>query len=61
MDLGTLRITGYGEDRTVGIDSILLTFTGNAAGESNITVTAAKIDKSEHATTADAPECTDSE
>ena len=52
---GTLRITGYGEDRTVGIDSILLTFTGNAAGESNITVTAAKIDKSEHATTADAP------
>ena len=52
---GTLKITGYGEDRTVGIDSILLTFTGNAAGESNITVTAAKIDKSEHATTADAP------
>ena len=52
---GTLRITGYGEDRTVGIDNILLTFTGNAAGESNITVTAAKIDKSEHATTADAP------
>ena len=32
-----------------------MTFTGNAAGESNITVTAAKIDKSEHATTADAP------
>lgn len=52
---GTLKITGYGEDRTVGIDNILLTFTGKAAGESNITVTAAKIDKSEHAT-ADAPE-----
>lgn len=32
-----------------------MTFTGNAAGESNITVTAAKIDKSEHAPTADAP------
>ena len=52
---GTLKITGYGEDRTVGIDNILLTFTGKAAGESNITVTAAKIDKSEHAT-ADASE-----
>lgn len=52
---GTLKITGYGEDRTVGIDNILLTFTGKAAGESNITVTAAKIDKSEHATE-DAPE-----
>lgn len=51
---GTLKITGYGEDRTVGIDSILLTFIGKAAGESNITVTAAKIDKSQHAT-ADAP------
>ena len=52
---GTLKITGYGEDRTVGIDNILLTFTGKAAGESNITVTAAKIDKSAHAT-ADAPD-----
>ena len=52
---GILKITGYGEDRTVGIDNILLTFTGKAAGESNITVTAAKIDKSAHAT-ADAPD-----
>lgn len=43
---GSLRIQFYGENRT---DALQLAFTGIAAGESEVKVTEAKIDKSENA------------
>ena len=33
---GTLKIAGYGSDRTCGIDNIVLTFTGKAVGETKV-------------------------
>ena len=51
---GSLRIQFYGENRT---DALQLAFTGIAAGESEVKVTEAKIDKSENALK-DAPAAT---
>ena len=53
---GILTIVGYGVDKTCGTDSIVLTFTGKAVGQANVTVTKANIDKSENANAQDAPE-----
>ena len=55
---GTLTIAGYGNDKTCGTDNLVLTFTGEASGEAEVSVTAAKIDKSESATVHDAPDAT---
>ena len=55
---GTLTIAGYGNDKTCGTDNLVLTFTGEASGDAEVSVTAAKIDKSESATVHDAPDAT---
>ena len=55
---GTLTIAGYGDDKTCGTDNLVLTFTGKASGDAEVSVTAAKIDKSESATVHDAPDAT---
>lgn len=54
---GTLTIAGYGNDKTCGTDNLVLTFTGKASGDAEVSVTAAKIDKSKSATVHDAPGC----
>lgn len=41
---GTLKIAGYGADKTCGTDDIVLTFNGKAVGEAKVTVTSAKVD-----------------
>ena len=33
---GTLKIVGYGDDKTCGTDNIILTFTGKATGQANV-------------------------
>lgn len=53
---GTLKIAGYGADRTCGTDNIVLTFTGKTVGEAKVTLTSAKIDAKANAAEKDAPE-----
>lgn len=53
---GSLTIYRYGEDLTIGGD-LILTFTGKAGGAGDVTVTEAKVDKSENALK-NAPEAT---
>ncbi len=53
---GILTISGYGSDKTCGTDAILLSFTGKALGQAQVTVTKANIDKAENADAQDAPE-----
>ncbi len=55
---GTLTITGYGKDRTIGTDNIELTFTGKKAGTGQVKVVSANIDKQEKANVQDAPSAT---
>ena len=55
---GTLTITGYGKDRTIGTDNIELTFTGKKAGAGQVKVVSANIDKQENANAKDAPPAT---
>ena len=55
---GTLTIAGYGDNKTCGTDNLVLTFTGKASGDAEVSVTAAKIDKSKSATVHDAPDAT---
>ena len=52
---GTLKIVGYGADKTCGTDNIVLTFTGKATGEAKVTVTSAKVDVKANAAAKDAP------
>lgn len=52
---GTLKIVGYGDNKTCGIDNIVLTFTGKATGEAKVTVTSAKVDVKGNADAKDAP------
>ena len=52
---GTLKIAGYGENKTCGTDNIVLTFTGKAVGEAKVTLTSAKIDAKANAAEKDAP------
>lgn len=55
---GTLKIAGYGADKTCGTDNIVLTFAGKAVGEAKVTVTSAKVDARANAAEKDAPEAT---
>ena len=55
---GTLKIAGYGTDKTCDTDNIVLTFTGKAVGEANVTVNSAKVDAKENARGQDAPAAT---
>lgn len=52
---GTLKIVGYGADKTCGTDNIVLTFTGKAPGEAKVTVTSAKVDVKANAAAQNAP------
>ncbi len=53
---GTLRITGYGKNKTCGTDNIVLIFTGKAIGKGDVTVKSAKVDEMGNAISKDAPE-----
>ena len=53
---GTLKIVGYGADKTCGTDNIVLTFTGKATGEAKVTVISAKVDARANAAENDAPD-----
>lgn len=55
---GTLKIAGYGADKTCGTDNIMLTFTGKTTGEAKVTVTSAKVDARANAAENDAPDAT---
>lgn len=55
---GTLKIAGYGADKTCGTDNIVLTFTGKTTGEAKVTVNSAKVDARANAAEKDAPEAT---
>ena len=55
---GTLKIVGYGADKTCGTDNIVLTFTGKATGEAKVTVISAKVDARANAAEKDAPAAT---
>ena len=55
---GTLKIAGYGADKTCGTDNIVLTFTGKATGEGKVTVISAKVDVKANAAEKDAPAAT---
>lgn len=52
---GTLKIAGYGSDKTCGTDNIVLTFTGKAVGQADVTVKSAKVDALANAAEKDAP------
>lgn len=54
-DNGTLKLAGYGADKTCGADNIVLTFTARSIGEANVTVTSAKVDAKANAAEKDAP------
>lgn len=55
---GTLKIAGYGDNKTCGTDNIVLTFAGKAPGEAKVTVTSAKVDVKANAAEKDAPAAT---
>lgn len=55
---GTLKIAGYGDNKTCGTDNIVLTFIGKATGEAKVTVTSAKVDVKANAAEKDAPAAT---
>lgn len=55
---GTLKIVGYGADKTCGTDNIVLTFTGKATGSAKVTVISAKVDARANAAEKDAPVAT---
>ena len=55
---GTLKIAGYGADKTCGTDNIVLTFAGKATGEAKVTVTSAKVDVKGNAAAQNAPDAT---
>lgn len=55
---GTLKIAGYGEDKTCGTDNIVLTFAGKATGEAKVTVISAKVDAKANAAEKNAPAAT---
>ena len=52
---GTLTVTGFGAERT---EPVVLTFSGKAAGEAVVTLTAANIDSGDNANVQDAPAAT---
>ena len=52
---GVLTIIGFGSDRACETDKIVLTFTGKAAGQAEVSLISAKIDQAAHAADRDAP------
>ena len=55
---GTLKITGYGDNKTCGTNDIELTFTTTKVGTPKVTVTSAKVDAKANASAKDAPAAT---
>lgn len=55
---GTLKIAGYGDNKTCGTNDIVLTFIGKATGEAKVTVTSAKVDVKANAAEKNAPAAT---
>lgn len=55
---GTLKIAGYGDNKTCDTNDIVLTFTGKATGEAKVTVISAKVDARANAAENDAPAAT---
>lgn len=55
---GTLKIAGYGADKTCDTDNIVLTFTGKTTGAAKVTVTSAKVDVKANAAAQNAPAAT---
>lgn len=55
---GTLKIAGYGADKTCGTNNIILTFTGKTTGEAKVNVTSAKVDVKANAAEKNAPAAT---
>ena len=55
---GTLKIAGYGDNKTCGTNDIVLTFIGKATGEAKVTVTSAKVDVKANAAENNAPDAT---
>lgn len=55
---GTLKIAGYGDNKTCGTNDIVLTFIGKATGEAKVTVTSAKVDVKANAAEKNAPDAT---
>lgn len=55
---GTLKIAGYGDNKTCGTNDIVLTFIGKATGEARVTVISAKVDARANAAEKDAPAAT---
>lgn len=55
---GTLKIAGYGADKTCDTDNIVLTFTGRTTGKAKVTVTSAKVDVKANAAAQNAPAAT---
>ena len=53
---GTVRVQGYGADRSVGTAPFSLTFKAASAGNATVTVTSAKVDIAANAVEFDAPE-----
>lgn len=54
----TLKITGYGDDKTCGMDNINLSFTTKNVGEFKVTVDSAKVDAKANANMQNAPVAT---
>lgn len=52
---GSLTIRGYGRDKAFSTPAVTLTFTGKAAGETEVQVTQAKVDTSANAPEKDVP------
>ena len=54
-EAGTVRVTGYGEDKQIG-DAFTLNFKAQQAGKADVKFTSAKVDAANGAISADAPE-----
>lgn len=57
-DGGTIRVVGYGKDKTMTTPAVTLTFTGKGIGDANVKITSAKVDIRNQAIDKDAPEAT---
>ena len=55
-EAGKVRVMGYGQDRECGGTAFVLTFKTLATGRTEVKVTSAKVDSSNHAVSADAPQ-----
>ena len=56
--VGTLKITGYGDNKTCGTNDIELTFKTTKVGTPKVTVTSAKVDAKANAAVQNAPDAT---